>query len=273
MISSLSEWIDLYVFPMGRRERALRLVMNIAAERGWEELRARCEAAVAHEQDLRKLNRAFLRDKNKPVNPELTKLDPKIDRTVGAIYRGAKEAVITLAGTPAAEAGQLILDELFPGGAAAITHLDYIEQSTEVGSIITELTGSLKDAVEATALTLFVRQLVSFNAEFQSILDAEKAEGVTSDKVRAAFNQGQENLLEAVAMILGRYPKSTDEHISARQQLLKPVGEQQDAIAAYHAARRSVGDIDPQTGEEVAGDEVTGESTPTPEEVPTEGHE
>jgi hypothetical protein len=68
-------------------------------------------------------------------------------------------------------------------------------------------------------------------------------------QVRAARAQGQAHLLEAVAMIIGKYPKSSAEDVAARVALLGPILQQNEAIRAYLKSRRSVQDVDPETGE------------------------
>jgi hypothetical protein len=70
-------------------------------------------------------------------------------------------------------------------------------------------------------------------------------------EVQAARREGQEYLREAIAMILGRYYRSRDpEHVAARAVLLAPIAQQSAAIRAYRRTRRSLRDVDPDTGEE-----------------------
>ena len=59
-------------------------------------------------------------------------------------------------------------------------------------------------------------------------------------------------MLEAVAMIVGKYPRSTPEHVANRTALLGPILQQNEAIRAYLRSRRPVQDVNPETGEEDA---------------------
>ena len=126
--------------------------------------------------------------------------------------------------------------------------MTYVEQSTEIASILGLLRGELAHSAAAVGLEGYVSRLERLNGEFSEILAVDKSEGVTTDQVRAAYGLGQENLLQALAMIIGRYPKP--DHVATRGKLLQPIFEQNEAIRSYLRARRAVRDVDPRTGEE-----------------------
>jgi hypothetical protein len=56
-------------------------------------------------------------------------------------------------------------------------------------------------------------------------------------------------MLQAVAIILGKYPSDNDADLAARGKLLAPIFRQNDAIRDYLRARRPIVDINPETGE------------------------
>ncbi len=58
-----------------------------------------------------------------------------------------------------------------------------------------------------------------------------------------------ELLLQAVAIILGKYPSDNDADLAGRAKLLAPIFRQNDAIRDYLRARRPVVDVNPETGE------------------------
>ena len=65
----------------------------------------------------------------------------------------------------------------------------------------------------------------------------------------SARAQGQEHLLQAVSLILGRYYQSTPADVAARAELLAPILRQNEAIRQYLRMRRSVEDVNPDPGE------------------------
>ena len=130
--------------------------------------------------------------------------------------------------------------------------------------------GSLAESVSALSLGRYVRKLRERNDRFGELLRGREVEDeeVTADGVRAAFYQGQEHLLQAVVMVLSRYPMSSVEHVAARAALLAPVASQEEQIATYQRSRRKVPDVDPGSGEEnnddAGADDVTDIGDPTP---------
>jgi len=60
--------------------------------------------------------------------------------------------------------------------------------------------------------------------------------------------EGQDFLLQSVVMILARHRTRSPQDIAARTALLGPVLEQNEAIRLYLKARRTVQDVNPETG-------------------------
>lgn len=286
MSDSLSQIIKLYLFPCGRRAYSFAKIVEVARILDWPELVDRCLKWIEHENRVSAMQRILQSQRNNESSPELLTLDSAIDRTLGAIFRFSQEPVETLPGEPEALAGQTILDKAFPNGAAALTLLDYYEENHKVKDLLKlfeprpdgapeddKESGSLSSEIATLALTRYVEVLRERNNRFGTLLNERQAleQEVTTDTVRAAFYKGQEHLLQAVAMIMGRYPDYTDEDIEARTKLLAPVMEQQSRIATYRKSRRRVRDIDPETGEEVP-EEGENPTDPTdPEDIPTSG--
>ncbi len=252
MTNSLSDWITLRQLTGGRRELVFKQVSELAGASSLGDLAKVCSDGVEHEQDLRNRRRTYLSAKARPMPPRLTELDPIIDKTIGAIYRNALEAAETLQSEPAGEHGRKIVKAAFPTGAKRITSMAYVEQVSEVDSVVKLLEATeLAGAIEALGLMPYVNQLEATNAEFRTILEQEPKGGVTFDELRAKNAAGQETVLHMVAMILGAYPGPSEDDIEHRTRLLAPIRKQDDAVGAYHRARRAVRDVDPDTGEEV----------------------
>ncbi|MEM9456823.1 MAG: DUF6261 family protein [Myxococcota bacterium] len=269
MPDSVSQWFRIYQFPGGRREFALSQLARLAEQQEWTELAQHAQAAVEHEQQLRDMQRTLVAARSRGADPRLSELDPAIDRTIGSIFRIAGESATTLAGTEDGERARVLLERVFPEGAVAITSMSYVEQSREVHSILGLLQGELSEQVAALGLGAFVSRLATLNAEFSEALDADPSPEVTRDQVRAAKATGQLNLVGALAMILGRHWRSTDEDVEARRTLLRPITTQNEAIRSYLRQRRSVQDVDPTTGQVQGGDEEEGEGEGQAPPVPS----
>lgn len=271
MSTSLSEVFTIYRHPSGRREMSFVQMGRIADELGLAEVRDHCTMASAHERSFRTMAREYAALKNRPMNPRLTKLDPMIDRLVGAIQRGASNAVTAMPGKREAQMGQELLEQALPKGAVGVTTLNYYDQSSEVDGILDMLEGRLADHVRVLGIGMFVTELRTLNNEFREILAAEPRTEVTYDQVRASDELGQEHLLQAMAMVLGLYPTGTDEHVTRRTRLLAPVMRQNDLIREYLRARRAVRDVDPVTGEELVEPAATDAATPAAPDAPAAG--
>jgi hypothetical protein len=73
--------------------------------------------------------------------------------------------------------------------------------------------------------------------------------------------------LQAVAIIIGRYHGDSQEHVSKRDELLSPIMRQSDEIGAYMKSRRTILDVDPETGEP---EPLPAPAETRPPEVPSE---
>lgn len=251
MSGSLADWISTYQTPTGRRELAQRQIATLAKAEGWNELAQHCRQAVSHEQKFRAQRRVLAGRQNQPsTNPRFAELDPVIDRTVGAIYRIASEAMTSFDRGEMFERAKDLVERLFPAGAAGITRLAYPEQAAEVKALVDALQGPFKESAAMLGVLPYVTQLATLNREFTNLLlDAPKAEA-TQEEVRALDTAGQRMLLQTIAMVLGRYCKDSTEHTSRRLALLQPIVSQNEALRQFFRARRAVSDVDPETPDE-----------------------
>jgi hypothetical protein len=67
--------------------------------------------------------------------------------------------------------------------------------------------------------------------------------------VRAAEAQGQNMILQVVALVLGKFRGTTDKDSEMRSLLLQPILAHDAAVQECMAARRPIQDVDPETGE------------------------
>jgi len=72
-------------------------------------------------------------------------------------------------------------------------------------------------------------------------------------------------MLQAVAIVLGKYPSDSDADVAARAKLLAPIFRQNDAIRDYLRARKPIVDINPETGEPEGSPDVAAPPEAKPE--------
>jgi hypothetical protein len=249
---ALGSLINLYVFSTGRRLFAMQQVQKRAAERGFAELTTHAERAIENDRLTRQLDGRWAARQLRPVPGEdaVQRIDAVVDRTLTALRDGAEsQAAVARPGDGTAEKVGGFLREIFPMGVAAVMSMTYVEELAAVDSIVAKLTGPLAPVVGELGLGRHADRLAELAVEYRAALEGPRSEPLDFGQVRAARARGHEMLLQAAAIIMGRYPLSTPEHIEARAALLGPILEQNEAIRQYFRARRMVEDVDPDTGE------------------------
>ena len=252
MDCSLGSLLQLNVFPTGRRLWAMRQLHHRAAERGFPELAAHAARAIEHDHITRQLDARWAARQHGPGQGEdpVQRVDAVLDRTLLAL-RDAAESQVAVA-RPAdgtAEKVATLLRALFPMGVAAVASMTYTDELTAVEAIIARLRGDLAPLVADLALDRHAARLAELCAEYRAALAGPRPEPLDFGQVRAARARGQEMLLTAIALVLGRHPGNGPSDLEGRAALLAPVLEQDEIIRQYFRARRMVEDVDPDTGE------------------------
>ena len=93
-----------------------------------------------------------------------------------------------------------------------------------------------------------VDRIVALESQYRAAI-ADPGDKIAFGEVKAARQQGQGLMLQAVAMILGLYPSDSESDLAHRTKLLAPILRQQDAIRDDLRARRPITDVNPETGE------------------------
>jgi hypothetical protein len=262
MNTSLSALISLYVFPTGRRLFALGQVAARAKSRDFPELAKHCSAAITHDRECLSLERrweglvAESKGKAAPAPPaagappNAADVDPLVDRTLTAIR---DHAVSQTAGAspedPIHTTVAAFLKEIYPAGVVEVTKLAYVEELAAVDVIVGLLQGKdLSAVVKDLGLGRLVKRLADLAVVYRASLLTQPAGALAFGDVRAARIKGQDLLLEAVAMVIGKYHSSSPDDVAARNDLLGPILDQNEAIGVALKGRRSVVDVNPETG-------------------------
>ena len=248
MDGSLQSMLKLYVFSTGRRLFALAQVMKAANQRSFPELETHCAAAIKHDRNTRALEMQWAAPAQRPA--AVQPIDVRVDRTLVAIRDVAQaHADAEEDDDDVREGVRAMVTTIFPQGVQAVIQLPYVEQLSAMDAILESLKGKkLASLVADLGLTRNVKLLAKQVAEYRVALESPAPESIAWERVRVARATGQDLLLQAVAMILAKYRTSSAEDVAARNALLGPVLVQNEAIRLYLRNRRSVQDVNPDTG-------------------------
>jgi hypothetical protein len=257
MDASLSSLFNFYDFSTGRRLFALSQVQKLAKDHAFAELSTHTATAIQHDKRTHELDLKWSEIPGAAVGSKTTKklskiqrIDAKVDRTLTALRDAA---VAQIDGAEPDDAIHLQVDgflrAIFPAGVQAVTGLSFVDELNAVDAIVDKLNGSHAGAVAELGLTRIAKRLATLAVEYRAAQEAPSEEELSFGTVRAARAKGQEHLLQAVALIVGKYHSSADEHVAARSALLAPILKQNEAIRLYLRSRRAVEDVDPETGE------------------------
>ncbi|MBK9259926.1 MAG: hypothetical protein IPM54_08840 [Polyangiaceae bacterium] len=251
---SLSELFPgIYNFTPGRRILSMRQVKTAALAANETALVAHAEACITHDQHTLVLDAQWnARTTTTIGNPELRDVDIILDPLVTSLrdtidgqVRGSKP------GDALAELGAQLLIVLFPQGVSAVTHATYADEAAEVERIIVEIKKPEWGAVVVGfGLARIVERMQEVILKYRQLLEAPAPAGLKFSDVKAARAQGQSLLLQTLAMVLAKYPSDSEADKAGREALMGPILRQNEAIGQYLKSRRTVPDVNPDTGEE-----------------------
>ena len=256
MDATLDRLLSIYRFPSGRRLHALEETERLAREDGFKELATLLAEAVEHERHTHRVSAEWRQariDRTPRFGEEAMELDRQIDSALGAVNR-ALEGHEAVARGAAAQSIRDLREALFPGGVVESISLSFVEEMVEVDRILDLVEGKYKQQLADLALATWGEDLRELSEQFRAVIRERKEATLDYGDVRAARSKGQEYLLRTVALIIGRHAGVGDADVSARNRLLGPILAQDDAIGAHRRSRRTVPDIDPQTGQELPVD-------------------
>lgn len=243
----------IYVFTPGRRVLCMRQLKAEAVAADFPALALHADTCVAHDQDTLVIEAKWNgRAQGSTVVPGLRELDITLDGTVTSFRDTIDRQVrASKAGDPLAASGASLLQILFPLGAAAITNATYPDEAAEVERILTEVKQpKWASLVMEFGLKRMIGHITDLATEYRKLLDTP-VDGLKFGAVKEARAKGQNLMLQAMAMIAGRHPSESDADRAGRQALMGPILRQNDAIGQHLKARRSVPDVNPETGEEI----------------------
>ncbi len=257
MAGTLQQWFNLFIFTTARRIYTLTRVKQAAEELGHTEFAAFVGEKLLAERATFAMEAEWKRSRPTRVSKargRSVEIDNSNDRLVGAIGSQVQKVIDSLnASHPVHKMALEFKYHFFSDGVASVTHQSFEEQLVTMEEMLVDLAGPFAEHVEKLNVGLFVDQLAIQVPEFGAELEAHPTTELSFDQIRAARDRGQEALLAVLGRGIGIYYGTSPEHVAGRKQLLGPIREQNDRIAALRRSRRRNSapiDIDPNTGEE-----------------------
>jgi hypothetical protein len=270
METTLAGLLKLYAFTTGRRLFAMAQVKKAATDAGFKELADHTDVCIAYDSGVREIEARW--DGRGPrrvqFGPEVRAVDLMVDGVLGAIHDTLQGQIKGLPLVdPLAASARKLLAEVFPKGLVAVTSKAFVEELAQVDRIVGVLQApAWGPTVKDLGLSHHVTRLVDLAKQYRAVLDVPPKK-MTYDEVKEARAKGQQLMLQAVAMILGRHPSDSDADQAGRAALLTPVLRQNEAIRQALRAKRPVEDVDPGTGEPVPAPAEGAKPVATPVEA------
>lgn len=251
MDTSLRALVKLNLFSTGRRLFVLDQVRKLAVSAKFKPLEEHCAEALKHDRHTRQIEQAWQARSVRQKPTDLVRLvDAKVDKTLSAIRDSAAQFASALEpNDPLAEKAIELVQSLFPAGLQAVISANYIDELSATEAILAKLKGPLAPTADEIGLSPLVKRLTIVTGEYRAALHAPAPNTLDFGSVREARAKGQSNLLQVVAMVLGKYPSDSETDVAARTRLLQPVLVQNEVVSQMTRARRGVPDLDPTTGE------------------------
>ncbi len=251
--SDLIELINLYRFPVGRRRYALRLTRDLVAED--DSFVSLIDSALAHDEHVMALIIRWHAVRDAPTSwpKEVLELDQEHDRLWGAVASVSNALTGLGPDTPKGAAARRIVQTLFASGVLHLIHLPFIEQRERTEAWLDRLQTDFSADIITLDLTALIERLQDINTRFGQLLDkhADRRQDLSYEEVRKADNAGQLHLLQVVADIVGRYNGQKPDDDEERARLLGPILQQQQTMIDARRRRRTLRDVNPDTGEEI----------------------
>jgi hypothetical protein len=225
-----------------------------AATNNFVALVTHADVCIAHDRQTLVVEASwYAQSASTEGNPELRKLDRVLDPLVTSLRDTIDSQVrASSPGDPLVEKGLQLTQTLFPRGSSAITRATYPDEAAEVERVLEEIAKPVwSDVVTAFGLTRITGRIQTVIVEYRALLEAPAAQGVKYADVKAMRSKGQSLMLQAIAMVLGKYPSDSEVDRQGRALLLGPILRQNEAIGDYLKGRRTVPDVNPDTGEEL----------------------
>lgn len=261
MVVRVSETSSLYKFPMGRAEFAMREVERRARSAGKADIANLARRGADEAQQAMGLRVRIQSGTRAKYPPEATAKDNEVDHCLSAFDGYLDVQIGAYPDEPRGHAARRIKKTLLPNGVGEISGLSFAEEHAAVNNFLVmaadpELAADMSLLPEAADL---LDRLRMRNTEFGVILNQSKTTPKRPEVVEAQA-VAQDTLVATVCLIIGLYAQETPVNTVERDHLLEPILEQNATLRLLRRRRRTVTDVDPQTGEELTPDQSPGDA-------------
>lgn len=260
------EFIDTYKQDHTRAQWSARNALEAAKQENvdpeltdcLQELYDRC---VSHSGLLQ----AYSVAQEQVVDPEVGPADNRLDRNYSS-FVAKVETEIDLYGADSArgKAAQKMLGGPLRAPVHTVTNVHREEQESTMGTIIGQLANDFVNEIKTCELEAHFDVLQADFDEFVAKISVDHdAAAPTKHAIKASEERLRAKMYECIWRIGGAYPTTSESDLRMRSKLLGPFAIQNDRLAEFY--RRNAGGqppvVDPQTGEDRAG-----EDSPQPDE-------
>jgi hypothetical protein len=126
----------LYQFPLGRCVFALRQVEKRARNVGQPVVASLARACIDEAKRIMALALRFTAGRDSVYSALAISLDVLLDRCIGGVDKYLEAQIRIYANEARAESAATLSHELLPEGVAAVVHLPYTEQHSQVGTLL-----------------------------------------------------------------------------------------------------------------------------------------
>lgn len=255
MRSNSAGLMKLYNFPTGRRLHALLEVARRAMALVATPVVEHANRAIAHDSQVRNMEATFEAADRNRHGAEAKVFDQQVDRGVTGV-EAHLDAQIRVYGKDSdrGRSAARVRRELLPGGAGAITRLSFVKQHQRVAALLvkadqpgTPLQAAVQSIPELPAM---LAQLAVLNEQYGASLQDYDRGRPTHAEITEAQAIGRDLLAEVAAVIVAHYAGQPD-RLAERNSLLEPILRQNEEISLARRRRRTLRDVDPDTGNEL----------------------
>lgn len=270
-MSSLSSLVNVYEYSTNRSTFALKVMEQRLALGGEDlaELVAQVRGALEAAQAVRALEERWKGSRGQVLHGgEARRLDAELDRVLGALDSALGSALRAWGDDePLAAAATQVRARLFPRGVAHLIHLPYVEAAEEVEVLLARAEGEpeVVAALGALGLGIYLDRVREVHARY---VEALQPVGLVSwDEIRDGRREVHERFCAIVCLIAGRKHLADPDSVEALvlEGALQVVWEQNRAVRIARQRRRRPPDVDPETGGELADEDLADEDGFEPE--------
>jgi len=255
--------LNLYRFTPGRRAWMLARIADAATEAGLAELAADAKSRIAAEKalaaDLRTWTTVRAATEATEVSQKLVGLDQQRDAILGA-FDAFLGALAGRSSRPAGQAAGRLQRAVLPEGSRKIITLPYPDETTSIEAMVEALEDPLAGDVTTAGAGDWVAELKTANGDFETQYNRLTASRRVDFKTLRVRDEAlQATFLRLISKVVGA---STDDGQLAT--LLDSVAVQQAAMKALYQGRRTITDVDVETGDPLPEPVATDPPAPTP---------